>query len=93
MLPQGLDGYTGHVTMRPFQVKVLHVLGYERSAKELEQLKSFLGGTESLEVVRVEIAHYVVVDNGKILQTYRDLMTLLGVSVSSKCQIKVTYFI
>ncbi|VVB06299.1 unnamed protein product [Arabis nemorensis] len=93
MLLQGLDGYTSDVTRCPFQVKVLHVLGYGTTAKELEQLKSLLGGTESLEVVRVQIAEDVVVDDAMISQTYSDLMTLLGVSVSSKCQLEISYFI
>ncbi|XP_023638528.1 F-box/LRR-repeat protein At3g60040 [Capsella rubella] len=84
LIIQGLDGNICDVTLRPYQVKVLHVLGYGGAAKELEQLKSFLGKTECLELVQVE-----VVDDGIISQTYKDLMTLVGVSVSPKCQIKV----
>ncbi|XP_019093717.1 PREDICTED: F-box/LRR-repeat protein At3g60040-like [Camelina sativa] len=59
---QGMDSYTGDVTMRPLQVKVLRVLGYGGSAKELEHLKKFTGESECLEVVLVDAAEAVVED-------------------------------
>lgn len=80
------------MTIHTYQVKELHVLGYGGTAKELEHLKSFLGKTECLELVQVEVVQGVVMDDGMISQTYKeDLVTLLGVLISSKCQIKVAY--
>uniref|UniRef100_A0A1J3FFS5 F-box/LRR-repeat protein n=1 Tax=Noccaea caerulescens TaxID=107243 RepID=A0A1J3FFS5_NOCCA len=54
LIIQGLDGYTGDVTIRLLKGKVLHVIGSGGTAKELEQLKSFLGGTICLELARVD---------------------------------------
>ncbi|VVB06298.1 unnamed protein product [Arabis nemorensis] len=78
------DGYTTDVYTPLHQVKVLHILGYQGTAQELKRLKSFLRGRNCVELVRVEIAQVVVVDDGKILQT-------LGVSVSSKCKTEVAF--
>ncbi|CAH8269150.1 unnamed protein product [Arabidopsis lyrata] len=44
----------GDETMRPFQVKLLRVLGYGGTTKELEHLKFFIGESECREVVLVE---------------------------------------
>lgn len=93
MLLQGLDGYTCDVTMHPYQVKVLRVLGYQGTAQDLEHLKSFLRKSECLVLVQVEVAQSVVVDDAVSAQIFRDLMTLLGVSLSSKCKIELEYFI
>ncbi|EOA23944.1 hypothetical protein CARUB_v10017160mg [Capsella rubella] len=87
LIIQGLDGYTGDVTMRPSKVKVLHVLGYGGTSKELEHLKSIIGESTWLELVQVEVAQGVVVDDVILWRIYRDLKTHLG--VSSKCKIKV----
>lgn len=70
-------------------VKVLRILGYQGTAQEFKHLKSFL---YDLEMVQVEVAQSVVVDDGIILGTYKDLMTLLGVA-ESKCKIEVSYSI
>ncbi|KAG2258579.1 hypothetical protein Bca52824_077873 [Brassica carinata] len=45
---------SGDVTIGLFQVKVLGVLGYKGTAKELQHLKSFLAGTECIPKLRVE---------------------------------------
>ncbi|XP_010513740.1 PREDICTED: F-box/LRR-repeat protein At3g60040-like [Camelina sativa] len=87
LIIQGLDGYTGDVTMRPFQVKVFHILGYGGTAKELEHLKSIIGESKCLELVQVEVAQGIAVDDAILSQIYRDLKTHLG--VSSKCKIIV----
>ncbi|CAN6898927.1 unnamed protein product [Brassica oleracea var. botrytis] len=88
MLRQGLDGgYTGNVTIGLFQVKELHVVGYKGTAKELLHLKSLLAGTECIPKVRVEFPEDVVVDAATIIQTRRDLFTLVGV-----VSIDVVYF-
>lgn len=89
LLLQGLDGYIGDVTMSPYQVKVLHVLGYRGTADEFKQLKSFLGEFECLELVQVDVTEE---DDGIIMQATNDLMTLPGSSVSSKCHVKVNTF-
>ncbi|CAH8390696.1 unnamed protein product [Eruca vesicaria subsp. sativa] len=72
LIIQGLDNYTGDVTMHLLKVKVFHVLGYGGTPNELEHLKSILGGvTECLELVQVEFAQGVTVDDhGTILQTH-----------------------
>ncbi|KAL0848462.1 hypothetical protein Bca101_021709 [Brassica carinata] len=62
----GLDCYTGDVTIGLFQVKVLGVLGYKGTAKELQHLKSFLAGTECIPKLRVEFPEDVV----DILEAY-----------------------
>ncbi|KAG7566395.1 F-box domain [Arabidopsis suecica] len=92
LIIQGLDGCTADVTMHPFQVKVLHVLGYGGTAKEMEHLKSIIVESKCLETVQVEVAQGVVVDDAIAWQFYRDLTMHLGVSVSSKCKILVAYF-
>ncbi|XP_010512272.1 PREDICTED: F-box/LRR-repeat protein At3g60040-like isoform X2 [Camelina sativa] len=51
LIIQGIDSYTGDVTMIPSQVKVLRVVGYGGTAKELENVKKFIGESECLEVV------------------------------------------
>ncbi|XP_018490067.2 F-box/LRR-repeat protein At3g60040-like [Raphanus sativus] len=79
LIIQGLDSYTGDVTFGLFQVKVLDVLGYRGTAKELLNLKSLLAGTECIPKVRVEFPEDVVVDHATIIQTHRDLFTLAGV--------------
>ncbi|XP_010445400.2 PREDICTED: F-box/LRR-repeat protein At3g60040-like [Camelina sativa] len=89
LIIQGLDSYRGDVTFHPSQVKVLRVLGYGGTAKELEDLKKLIGESECLEVVQVEVVQGVVVDGGVISQTYNDLRRLLGVSLPSKCKITV----
>ncbi|KAF8100127.1 hypothetical protein N665_0230s0013 [Sinapis alba] len=95
LIIHGLDvGYTvdldDDVTMALLKVKVLHILGYGDTPKELEHLKSFfLGGvTEFFELVQVEFAQGALVDDVEILQTHRDLTTLVGV----KFKAQVTYF-
>ncbi|KFK35196.1 hypothetical protein AALP_AA5G252800 [Arabis alpina] len=93
LIIQDLNGYTTDVYIPLNQVKVLHVLGYRGTTHELERLKSFTRGRKCLKLVRVEIAQGIVVDDGKVLQIHRGLMTLLGVSVSSKCKIEVSHFI
>ncbi|KAL1196585.1 F-box/LRR-repeat protein [Cardamine amara subsp. amara] len=91
---QALDGYTGDVTIRLLHVKVLlHVLNYGGTAKELEHLKSFLGKSQGVELVHVEVARSVVVDDAIVEQIFGDLKTLRGVSVSPKCKIELEYFI
>ncbi|KAG7559280.1 Leucine-rich repeat 2 [Arabidopsis thaliana x Arabidopsis arenosa] len=80
-------GYTGHVSMPLNQVKVLHVLGYCGTAEELKHLKSFLKEFECIELVQVDVKGK---DYSIISQATKDLMMLPGVSVSSKCQVKVT---
>lgn len=90
ILLQGLDGYVGDGTKHLLHVKVLHVLGYGGTANELEHLKSFLAGVnECLELVQVEFAEGVTVDDGTMLQTHRDLMTQL---VGVNCKAQVTFF-
>ncbi|KAJ4904982.1 F-box family protein [Raphanus sativus] len=90
LIIQGLDGYVGDGTKHLLHVKVLHVLGYGGTANELEHLKSFLAGVnECLELVQVEFAEGVTVDDGTMLQTHRDLMTQL---VGVKCKAQVTFF-
>ncbi|KAL0848461.1 hypothetical protein Bca101_021708 [Brassica carinata] len=80
LIIQGLDDYTGDVTIGLFQVKVLDVLGYKGTAKELLNLKSLLAGTECIPKLRVEFPEDVVVDDAKIIQTRMDLFTLVGVA-------------
>ncbi|CAD5326314.1 unnamed protein product [Arabidopsis thaliana] len=82
-----LNGYTGDVSMPLNKVTSLHILGYRGTADEVKQLKSFIGEFECLELVQVDVAE-AAEDNGKILQSKRDLMMLLGVSLPSKCQFK-----
>lgn len=90
MLLQDLNGYTGDVSMPLNKVKVLHILGYRGTAEEVKQLKSFLGEFECLELVQVDVTEAVEDDGKTLLQTKRDLMMLLGASLPSKCQFKVT---
>ncbi|KAG2258706.1 hypothetical protein Bca52824_078000 [Brassica carinata] len=75
----GLDSYTGDVTIGLFQVKELHVVGYRGTAKELQHLKSLLAGTECIPKMQVEFPQDVVVDDAKMIQTRRDLFILVGV--------------
>ncbi|CAN6898971.1 unnamed protein product [Brassica oleracea] len=77
--PDGLDSYTGDVTIGLFQVKELHVVGYRGTAKELQHLKSLLAGTECIPKMQVEFPQDVVVDDAKMIQTRRDLFILVGV--------------
>ncbi|KAJ0246618.1 F-box/LRR-repeat protein [Hirschfeldia incana] len=79
LIIQGLDCYTGDVTIALFQVKVLGVIGYKGTAKELQHLKSLLAGTECIPKLRVEFPEDVVVDDAKMIQTRWDLFTLVGV--------------
>ncbi|CAH2063455.1 unnamed protein product [Thlaspi arvense] len=88
LIIQDLNGYTGDATIPLFKVKMLHVLGYGGTAQELQHLKSFLVGSECLELVRVEIPECVEVDNGKLLQTLGDLMAVVG-AAASKCKAEV----
>ncbi|CAH8308351.1 unnamed protein product [Eruca vesicaria subsp. sativa] len=83
----GLDGYTGDVTIGLFQVKKLHVVGYRGTAKEVQHLKSLLAGTECIPRMRVEFPEDVMVDAATIIQTRRDLFTLVGVVATD-----VSYF-
>ncbi|KAJ4904990.1 F-box/LRR-repeat protein [Raphanus sativus] len=55
LLIQGLDDYTCDGTMHLVKVKVLHLLAFGGTARELEHLMSILGG--------------IMVDDGKMLQT------------------------
>jgi hypothetical protein len=89
LIVKDLNGYTGDVSMPLNKVTSLHILGYRGTADEVKQLKSFIGEFECLELVQVDVAE-AAEDNGKILQSKRDLMMLLGVSLPSKCQFKVT---
>ncbi|CAL9245270.1 unnamed protein product [Arabidopsis halleri] len=89
LIVKDLNGYTGDVSMPLNKVKVLHLLGYRGTADEVKQLKSFLGEFECLELVQVDVTE-AAEDDGKILQSKRDLIMLLGVSLPSKCQFKVT---
>ncbi|KAL1194493.1 F-box/LRR-repeat protein [Cardamine amara subsp. amara] len=82
-----LNGYTCDISMPLNQVKVLHVLGYRATSKELKHLKRFLREIVCIEVVQVDILED---DDGKVLQATNDLLMLPGVSVSSKCNVKVT---
>ncbi|CAH8308333.1 unnamed protein product [Eruca vesicaria subsp. sativa] len=75
----GLDCYTGDVTIGLFQVKVLDVVRYKGSAKELQHLKSLLAGTESIPKVRLEFHEDVVVDDATFNQTSWDFFTIFGV--------------
>ncbi|CAH8308327.1 unnamed protein product [Eruca vesicaria subsp. sativa] len=70
--PNGLDSYTGDVTIGLFQVKKLHVVGYRGTDKELQHLKSLLAGTECIPRMRVEFPEDVVVDSATINQTRLD---------------------
>ncbi|CAN6978515.1 unnamed protein product [Brassica rapa subsp. trilocularis] len=80
LIIEGLDGgYIGNVTIGLFHVKELHVVGYKGTAKELLHLKSLLAGTECIPKVRLEFPEDVVVDTATIIQTHRDLFTLVGV--------------
>ncbi|CAN6898925.1 unnamed protein product [Brassica oleracea] len=79
LIIQGLDSYTGDVTIGLFQVKELHVVGYKGTAKELQHLKSLLAGTECIPKMQVEFPQDVVVDDAKMIQTRRDLFILVGV--------------
>ncbi|KAH0865385.1 hypothetical protein HID58_082596 [Brassica napus] len=79
LIIQGLDSYTGDVTIGLFQVKELHVVGYKGTAKELQHLKSLLAGTECIPKMQVEFPEDVVVDDAKMIQTRRDLFILVGV--------------
>ncbi|XP_018510062.1 F-box/LRR-repeat protein At3g60040-like [Brassica rapa] len=88
LIIEGLDGgYIGNVTIGLFHVKELHVVGYKGTAKELLHLKSLLAGTECIPKVRLEFPEDVVVDTATIIQTHRDLFTLVGV-----VSIDVVYF-
>ncbi|CAA0387563.1 unnamed protein product [Arabidopsis thaliana] len=87
LIVKDLNGYTGDVSMPLNKVTSLHILGYRGTADEVKQLKSFIGEFECLELVQVDVAE-AAEDNGKILQSKRDLMMLLGVSLPSKCQFK-----
>ncbi|XP_023638843.1 F-box/LRR-repeat protein At3g60040 isoform X1 [Capsella rubella] len=89
LIVKDLNRYTGDVSMPPNKVKVLHILGYRGTSDELKQLKSFLGEFKCLELVQVDVA-IAAEDDGIMLQTKRDLMMLLGVSLPSKCHFKVT---
>ncbi|CAH2063485.1 unnamed protein product [Thlaspi arvense] len=89
LIIQGLDGYTGDATISLFKVKVLRVLGYRGTAQELQHLKSFLVGSECIELVRVEIPECVEVDDGIVSQVHEDLMAL----VLPNCLTQVHYFI
>ncbi|CAL9245721.1 unnamed protein product [Arabidopsis halleri] len=62
LIIQGLDSYTGDVTMPLFQVKMLRVHCYRGNAKEVERLQKFIGESECGEVVLVEAADAVVDD-------------------------------
>ncbi|ESQ56130.1 hypothetical protein EUTSA_v10025492mg [Eutrema salsugineum] len=88
LIIQDLNAYTDDVSLPPNQMKVLHILGYRRTAQELEQLKSLLTEFECIEFVQVDVSEE---DDGIILQATKDLMMLPGVSVSSKCHIKITH--
>ena len=50
-------------------------------------MKSLLAGTECIPKVRLEFPEDVVVDTATIIQTHRDLFTLVGV-----VSIDVVYF-
>ncbi|KAJ4884924.1 F-box family protein [Raphanus sativus] len=87
LIIQDICGYTPAVSMPLNNVKVLHILDYHGTALKL---KSFLREFDCLLMVQVDIAE-AVEDNVITLQTKRrDLMMLLGVSLPSKCQFKVT---
>ncbi|KAG7561482.1 F-box domain [Arabidopsis thaliana x Arabidopsis arenosa] len=58
LIIQGLDSYTGDVTIPPFQVKMLRVHGYGGNTKEVERLQKFIGESECGEVVLVDDAMY-----------------------------------
>ncbi|KAG7561504.1 F-box domain [Arabidopsis thaliana x Arabidopsis arenosa] len=90
LIIQDLNGYTGDVFMPLNHLKVLHILGYRGTSQELKHLRSFLGKTECLELLQVNVKEAVVDDDIIILKTKKELMMLLGTSVSPKCQIKVT---
>lgn len=60
----------------------------EELLKSWKNLKNLLGKTKCVELLQIDIAE-TVVDDVIVLKTKRDLMMLLGVSVSSKCRIKV----
>ncbi|ESQ50588.1 hypothetical protein EUTSA_v10022726mg [Eutrema salsugineum] len=81
-----LNGYTGNVSMPLNKVKALHIPGYRGTA---EELKSFLGEFKCIERVQVDVAEAAEDDN-IILQTKRDLIMLLAVSLPSNCYSKVT---
>uniref|UniRef100_A0A1J3K0Q8 F-box/LRR-repeat protein n=1 Tax=Noccaea caerulescens TaxID=107243 RepID=A0A1J3K0Q8_NOCCA len=86
LIVQDLDGYTSDVSMPRNKVKSLHISGFRGTAQELDQLKSFLGEFESLELVQVDVAQA----SGITMQARTDLMTLVGVLLPSKCHFKVT---
>ncbi|KAF3520505.1 hypothetical protein DY000_02061865 [Brassica cretica] len=65
------------------QVKMLHILDYHGTALEL---KTFLQEFHCLVMVQLDITE-AVEDS---VQTKRDLMMLLGASLPSKCQLRVT---
>lgn len=84
---QDICGYTPAVSMPLNKVKMLHILDYHGTALELE---TFLLEFDCLVMVQVDVRE-AVEDNVITLQTKRrDLMMLLGASLSSKCQFKVT---
>lgn len=62
----------------------MHILGYQGTVQELKHLKTFIGRMQCLELVLLELAEGVVVDDGKILQLNRDLN-----HASRKCSIQM----
>ncbi|ESQ44061.1 hypothetical protein EUTSA_v10005988mg [Eutrema salsugineum] len=89
LIVQVLNGFTSDVSMPLNKVKALHIPSYRGTAEELKQLKSFLGEFECLEWVQVDVAE-AAEDDSITLQTKRDLIMPLAVSLPSKCYFKVT---
>lgn len=83
LIIQDLNGYHRSVSMPLNKVKMLHILDYHGTALEL---KTFLQEFHCLVMVQLDITE-AVEDS---VQTKRDLMMLLGASLPSKCQFRVT---
>nr|VDD62429.1 unnamed protein product [Brassica oleracea] len=83
LIIQDLNGYPRSVSMPLNKVKMLHILDYHGTALEL---KTFLQEFHCLVMVQLDITE-AVEDS---VQTKRDLMMLLGASLPSKCQLRVT---
>ncbi|RID72203.1 hypothetical protein BRARA_C04106 [Brassica rapa] len=84
LIIQSLNVYASYIPIHLNQVKLMHILGYQGTVQELKHLKTFIGRMQCLELVLLELAEGVVVDDGKILQLHRDLN-----HASRKCSIQV----